>query len=164
MPATYDSIARTTLGSTTSSIIFSGISSGFTDLRLVVTGSFSVDSFFRVRFNGDSGSNYSQTVLSANQTGLTAGRNVNGSNIFFGWDLFVGGNVFMVDMNLLSYSGSTNKTQLNKINNSQPSAGLTEINTSLWRSTSAINQIEIYSSNTTFAAGTTASLYGILRA
>ena len=64
MPNTYEPIATNTLGSAASSVTFSSIPSTYTDLIVVMNYANSTglaDVFFR--FNGDTGSNYSDTIL-----------------------------------------------------------------------------------------------------
>ena len=63
MTATYEKVQSTTLSSTQSTVTFSSISGAYTDLVLVMGGSNSANSDLRMRFNGDTGSNYSVTVL-----------------------------------------------------------------------------------------------------
>lgn len=169
MPATYDPIATTTLGSAASSITFSSIPSTYTDLVLVATGRFSNLSVWRMRFNGDTANNYSTTYMYGTGSSAVSGRINTFSNIYVSWrDWLSANNPHMITVNLFSYGTSANKSALINLagdNTSTDSAGnSTESSISLWRNTSAINQIQIYSSNTTFAAGYTATLYGILRA
>ena len=71
MPATYEPISTTTLGSAVNSVTLSSIPATYTDLVLVWKGSFSASgSGVGVRFNGDSGANYSENQLAA--AGATA--------------------------------------------------------------------------------------------
>ena len=56
MPATYEPIATTTLGSAAASITFSSIAGTYTDLRLVMVGTTSASDWAFVRFNGTDGS------------------------------------------------------------------------------------------------------------
>lgn len=74
MTATYESIETTTLGSAAANITFSSIPSTYTDLVVVYTlkaETASADIY--MRFNSDSGSNYSNTILWGN--GTSAGSN-----------------------------------------------------------------------------------------
>lgn len=67
MAATYEPIATTTASGSSSSITFSSISSAYTDLVLVANASVTSGSDTAIlRFNGDTGSNYSRTFLSGN--------------------------------------------------------------------------------------------------
>ena len=67
MPATYEPIATTTLGSAVNSFTFSSIPNTYTDLVLVVVVPTAASSgTFGLRFNSDTASNYSHTTLSGN--------------------------------------------------------------------------------------------------
>jgi hypothetical protein len=73
----------------------------------------------------------------------------------------------MVTMDILSYRGSTFKTSLNTATNDKNGSGIVLRNVGLWRSTSAITSITLldtYGGGGQFDVGTTATLYGILRA
>jgi hypothetical protein len=73
--ATYAKIANTTLGSAQSSVTFNSFS-GYTDLILVCCATTATDDqFLSVRFNGDSGSNYSNTYMTGDGTTASSGRN-----------------------------------------------------------------------------------------
>ncbi len=64
MAATYTPIASATLAASTSSITFSSIPATYTDIVVVINDINSTGSFdTNIRFNGDSGSNYSRTGL-----------------------------------------------------------------------------------------------------
>ena len=166
MPATYEPIATTTLGSAASSITFSSIASSWTDLRVVWVGtSTSNGAEFYIRFNSDSSSNYSQTGIygngaSAASAALTSQTQVKGT---------LGGGVsstipHFYTCDVFSYAGSTNKTCLIESSEDRNGSGFVERNVGLWRSTSAINTITILPNTSTWVAGTTATLYGIKNA
>jgi len=87
MPNTYTELRRTVVGTATPSVTFdlTGIS-GYTDLVMVVSATNPTnDSGILIRFNSDTGSNYSDTSIygngssaisfrSSNATGMNAGR------------------------------------------------------------------------------------------
>jgi len=165
MPATYEPIATTTLGAAAASINFTSIAASYTDLRVVLTGTGTAALSERFRFNSDTATNYSYTILYGNGSAAGSGR---GSNVSFirgtfmnSWDTTI---PVMVTLDLFSYTGSTNKTCLLTVSQDLNGSGSVERSVGLWRSTSAVNNIEIYASTSTFAAGTTATLYGILKA
>jgi hypothetical protein len=166
MPATYEPIATTTLGTAASSITFSSISAAYTDLRLVVVLKQSTGTACFVRLNSDTGTNYSYTYMYGDGSGTGSGREANANWILI--DLASGfGSTYpaMFQMDLFSYAGSTFKTMLVQNSNDKNGSGTVERSVRLWRSTSAINTISINSFNSAnFAAGTTATLYGILKA
>ncbi len=166
MPATYEPIATTTLGSNASTITLSSIPSTYTDLRLVIFGICTVDgTAVLVRFNGDSGSNYSWTAVSGNGSGASTSSqqsqtysrtNSGGNNL----------NTIpsLITTDIFSYSGSANKTFIHTSNADQVGSGTVSRSISLWRSTSAINSIVLSLLGASFATGTTVTLYGIKNA
>jgi hypothetical protein len=164
MPATYEPIATTTLGSDTNSITFSSISSAYTDLRLVVVCTVNITGVeVRVQLNNDTASNYSNTQLTGN--GSTASSNRYAATYF----QFIGSASSTVPnlgtMDLFSYAGSTFKTVLTTWSGDRNGSGTVERTVSLWRSTSAISTVKVSASGSnTLSTGTTATLYGILKA
>jgi len=166
MPVTYDNIATTTLSSAASTITFSSIPATYTDLRVVlvaraVSTSISVD----VRFNSDSGTNYSKTLLYGDGTSAQSATYFNQTQIGtnFG-SAFDATNPGLLTMDLFSYAGSTNKTILFTVDNDLNGSGETQRTVALWRNTAAINTIALISSANQFKIGTTATLYGIKNA
>ena len=160
--STYTPIATTTLGSSASSYTFSSIPSTYTDLVLIYTAATStqVDLYFRL--NGDTGTNYSYTVLFG--TGSTAGsaRTPNqayGSFDYYGVPVTTLGNSNTV-CHFMNYSNTTtNKTTLVRSNNA---GNGTDAIVGLWRNTAAINSIQIGSFGApTLSTGSTFTLYGI---
>jgi hypothetical protein len=162
MPATYDNIATTTLTTTATSITFSSIPATYTDLVLVVTalastGTQSID----LIFNSDSGSNYSQTRIVGNGSTATSSRNSNLS--FMRVASAVSTTIPGLSItHIFSYAGSTNKTVLTSESEDQNGSGSTTQRVQLWRNTAAINRIDL--NNTSLAAGTTATIYGVKNA
>jgi hypothetical protein len=161
MATTYDKIATTTLGSANSTITFSSISSAYTDLRLVFyingTGSLPI-----IRFNNDATSLYSRTRIEGQGSSATSNRASSATSI----PLFVGGagvNSFHT-VDVFSYAGGTNKTSLIGIYEDANGSGYVGLQVGLWRDTSAITRIDLIDISSTFAAGSTATLYGILKA
>lgn len=159
MPSTYTPIATTTLGSTTASVTFSSISGTYTDLVIVcgnlkyVTGD---DDAF-VRFNSDTGTNYSWTQLngsgataSSNRGTSTSGiRSINGMSTT---------DVGTTIINVQNYSNTTtNKTTLSRHSTTFAGAFV-----GLWRNTAAITSVTIINLGAGgFATGSTFTLYGV---
>ena len=76
MPATYEPIASTTLGTAAADITFSSIPGTYTDLVLVLYGGFATAaSDLYTQFNSDTGTNYSNSDLRGNGTAAAANRN-----------------------------------------------------------------------------------------
>lgn len=163
MPATYEKIQSTTLGSAATTITFSSIPSTYTDLRLVVkiiSGSATVG----MRFNSDTGNNYSSTYLLGSGTAASSGRYSNNNAIPLADNTSSTGWSFQT-ADIFSYAGSTYKTILSNNNNDQNGSGNIENTVSLWRNTAAISTILLTTfTASTFSVGTTATLYGILKA
>lgn len=162
MPAsnTYESISSVTLTSNSTTVTFGSIPQTYTDLVLVIVAKITsggLDMF--IRFNSDTGSNYSYTQLYGNGTSAASAR---GSSQTVG----IAGSVYAsndgVAINhIMNYSNTTtNKSWLTRFSRGDGSA---QIFANLWRSTSAISSFELSSGNPagTFTSGSTFSLYGI---
>jgi hypothetical protein len=173
MPAgsTYTPIATSTLGSAAADITFTGISSSYTDLLIIVAARASasypeVAGFIRVG-NGsiDSGSNYSSTRLLGTGSAASSARTTNVTRV--PWDSIpaatsAAGTFCTTIIHLQNYSNTTtNKTML--IRSNEPN-NYTEATVGLWRSTSAINQVQIYADAGNLAAGSIVTLYGLAAA
>lgn len=165
MPVTYEPIATTTLGSAAAEINFSSISSAYTDLRLIVRALHATSSSsVYIQLNGDTATNYSRSVLSGDGTSASSFRNTSSSFINIG-DSYMNTTAWtFITVDLFSYAGSTNKTCLINTNTDRNGTGSVVRSVGLWRSTSAISSIKVYTSSDNFAIGTTATLYGILKA
>jgi hypothetical protein len=111
-----------------------------------------------MRFNSDSGNNYSFTYLFGNGTSAISGRASNLSFAIGGYATATNPAVNIVNINNYS-NATTNKTVLGR-------RGLASLATvadvSLWRNTAAITSISLQpESGQSFATGTTFTLYGI---
>lgn len=168
MPATYEPIATTTLGSAASSITFSSIASSWTDLRVVcvyTTANFGI--YTTLRFNSDSGGNYSDTYIIGDGSSATSARDSGGAT-FIGFGAYPNGissgQFNFVTADIFSYAGSTNKTSLLTSSLDKNGSGDVQRMVGLWRNTSAITSLTIATNGGTMSAGTTATLYGIKNA
>jgi hypothetical protein len=75
MPATYEPISTTTLGSAVASVTLSSIPATYTDLVLVFNGSAaSSGGAMRTQINSDTATNYSGTNISGDGTTATSAR------------------------------------------------------------------------------------------
>jgi hypothetical protein len=172
MPTTYEPIATTTLGSAASSITLSSIPATYTDLRLVIvgrenSGSNDPGTNINLTFNGSSASDYSWTRIFG--TGSSVSSSSFTAQAYLGIVTVAGGGagsgVFgLTAIDIFSYAGSTFKTALSNQNIDNNSTGWVFRSVGLWRSTSAITSLTITNSTNQLAAGTTATLYGILKA
>ena len=161
---TYVAIASQTLASTATSVTFSSISGAYTDLVLVMRYSnASADTAF-LRFNSDSGSNYSTTYLYGNGTTAGSARDTGYSLAYL--DIFTSnssGDTPISIVNVMNYANTTTyKTLLNRNSHTEKGVSAT---VSLWRNTAAITSIYLANgSGGNFTSGSTFSLYGILAA
>lgn len=166
MPATYEPIATTTLGSASNSVTLSSIPSTFTDLRLViVVTADSAGQDIGLRFNSDTGTNYSVTYLSGDGTFATSGRLSNFSNYRISHlGVYTDTSIpVTVQTDIFSYAGSTFKTGLSAASGDKNGSGYVARNVGLWRNTSAITSLTIFS-GANFSIGSTFTLYGIKNA
>ena len=159
MPSTYTPIATTTLGSAASDVTFSSISGSYTDIILVMDAIMSSgDQGVGLRFNGDSGANYSFTFLFGDGSSTTSGRSAPATRIDAGYiNTTRSTNIAQIQ----NYSNTTTyKTLISRFNPSTQYAGAY---VGTWRNTAAITSIFLYPSTTvgTFAAGSTFTLYGV---
>jgi hypothetical protein len=163
MPSTYEPIATQTLGSAASSVTFSSIPSTYTDLILIIQAKSASGNNAYVRFgNGtiDTGSNYSYTGVAGYSSSTYSDRYTNQTRIQLSYFATIVNNFnYISTTHIQNYANTTtNKTILVRHNQAAEGTGAT---VGLWRSTAAINTIDINRSNVDFDAGSTFTLYGI---
>lgn len=163
MAQTYDPIQTVTLGSPASSVTFSSISAGYTDLVLVVSTpvSGSNTNGAQLRFNGDSGSHYSATYLIGTGSSAISGRVSNG-NVIYG-AVIASSDALTEIFHILGYANTTTyKTVLSRYNDA---GGYAQLCVGMWRGSSGSSADAITSVQVLFQgnapAGTTVTLYGI---
>lgn len=159
MAATYEPIATNTL-SGAGVITFNSIASSWSDLRLVILSTGNMGNI-GLRFNSDSGTNYSYTQIRGNGSVASSDR-ATAQNYAYITNLI--SNITapaLVTTDIFSYTGSTYKTLLSQTAADLNGSGETNAFVNLWRSTAAVTSISITCNSGAFAAGTTATLYGI---
>lgn len=161
MPATYENIATTTLGSSQATVSFTSIPGTYTDLVLITNTASQLASgseHILCQFNSDTGTNYSATYLYGTGSSAASGRNSNTNGAFIGrheqTELGTG------ITHIQNYSNTTtNKTVLSR---GGLAGQITIAYVSLWRNTAAITSIDLSPFNgTSFDAGSSFTLYGI---
>lgn len=156
---TYEPIATTTLSSLASTVTFNSFS-GYTDLRLIINATNAGGANYNcfIKFNSDSGSNYSGTWINGSGTAASSGRDSNATYARLGYTNTSTLSVLIVD--IMNYSNSsTYKTYLCRAND--PAYLVWEI-VGLWRNTAAITSITLYNEGSAnFNIGSTFTLYGI---
>jgi hypothetical protein len=165
MSITYEPIATTTVSTATHPVTFSSIPSTYTDLIAVVSPIGTAGNYdLSIRFNSDSGTNYSFTGINFNADNSGSAYSSRGTSTTF---FPTGTNVatvtpYPVVIHIQNYANTnTYKTCLSRIARETYGQAL---NSGLWRSTSAINEVSFIltgGGSTTFKAGTVISLYGI---
>ena len=156
MTATYEKIATTTLGSAPATVTFSSIPGTYTDLVLIIRGGTTSASSVQIQYNGDTGSNYSNTAMWGYGSGQGSSRNSNATKGEIGGS-WSGITVFV--HNIQNYSNTTTyKTSSGRYSDATDTVGASVV---LWRSTAAINQIVLTNNGTTYVSGTDITLYGI---
>lgn len=166
MPATYEKIATSTLGSAAAGITFSSIPSTYTDLKIVFVSTHTGGGDdINLRINSDSSSLYSYTAIMGNGTAASSNRETALPFIRLSGSTGGGSPTYpsLIEIDLFSYAGSTNKTILSSWSSDRNGSGFKINMAGLYRSTTAISTLYLFS-NTNYAAGTTATLYGILKA
>lgn len=174
MASTYTPIMTTTLTSS-GALSFTSIPSTYTDIILVASceGSYGTSTYDQVeiRFNNDTGTNYSYITLGSNSGSVTGNRASNQTFIAATTNSAptFDGKVSSLIMQLNNYSNTTTyKTAILRDNYLGSNAGDgIDFNVGLWRSQSAINRIDLKvssSGGTNFLAGSTFTLYGITAA
>jgi hypothetical protein len=173
MPSTYTPIATNTLTSATATISFTSIDQTYTDLVIVTSARGASSGHLYARWgNGsyDSATNYSGTGMWARSTTDDYGSSRNTSFNFarlspFTYSVPNATSTFGTTIvHLQNYSNTTTfKTVLTRCSgiDANEYAG-PEVAVILWRSTSAINQIQFsIAGGFNFETGTTITLYGI---
>jgi hypothetical protein len=120
-------------------------------------------SAIQAQFNSDSGSNYSQTVLSGDGSTASSFRGTSATSAAFGLAIDTANEFATSIIQLQNYSNTTTyKTSLVRTN---IASDRVRAIVNLWRSTSAITSILLQNNGaTTFVAGSTFTLYGIAAA
>lgn len=161
MTATYIALATITLTSTDSEIVFSSIPATYRDLVLVTaTTQTSGAGEIWIRYNSDTASNYSTVQMGGTGSGsgfsaaYTTTRIVPSANI--GESTTVIQNMIM---QIQDYS-QTNKQKTSLIRTNLSSLGV-QAQANRWANTNAINTISLTANGSSFAVGSTFSLYGI---
>jgi len=165
--STYAPIARQTIGSAASSVTFSSIPQNYTDLVIVACFKAASTTIVTpsIRFNGDTGSNYSNTTMYGTGSSATSVRYTNKDKSYLG-DFAAGvtTNAFVpYIISVSNYSNNTTyKTFLCRYTQMNSSSGEVGATAGLWRNTNAITSLTITSDGgQNFAADSTFTVYGI---
>jgi hypothetical protein len=161
MATTYEKIATQSVsGSSTTNVTFNSISGSYTDLVLIVNAKLAASNNISLRFNSDTASNYSYTYIFGSGTAASSGRASSTTYIYGGSNSTSDYDLHQININ--NYSNSTTyKTAL--IQSSVTSIGVSAW-VGQWRSTSAITSVDVSFLGNIISAGSTFTIYGILKA
>jgi hypothetical protein len=159
---TYIALATTTLTSNTSTVTFGSIPSGFRDLVVVIntkTNTAGPDSM-GIRFNGDTGSNYSNVRVVGNSSGTSSYSDT--TSVAYIGVAASSSNPLSVILHIMDYSATDkHKTILSR---GSQGDGWVTLHSGRWANTAAITSLTITppaGSSWTMSTGGTLSLYGI---
>lgn len=169
MATTYTLIASNTLGSSAASVTFSAIPNTYTDLIVKTSARWdnTGNPYLFLRFNSDTATNYSYTVLynsagtvgssrSSNQTRVVGGALTSSgatSNTFSNGEFYIPNYLASINKPISAFDVDENNNATTDIFQ-LASAGL-------WRNTSAITDISMFVSSGNFVSGSSFFLYGI---
>lgn len=152
MPMTYEPINTTTLSTSAASITFNSVPSTYTDLIMVFNGV--ADNNVSLRFNSDSGSNYSSRRVQGNGSSASSAQFTSITSMYGSYDPGQSVSIWQI----MNYSNSAiNKTALNRGGGAGTNV---EAYVGLWRNTASITSITVIV-NGNFSTGSTFTLYGI---
>ena len=163
MPATYEPIATTTLGSAAADITFSSIGNGYTDLVIAMVN---IDGSLAIRFNSDTGNNYVSHFLSGEGSTAASSYSAASSNINFTSLENTNSSIFSVAViDILDYTNTNkNKTVRTLVGWDANGSGIVGMWSSLWLNTNAITSISLGARNGftgSFPQYSSFALYGI---
>ena len=171
MASTYEPIATTTLNSSQASVTFGSggtLSQAYTDLIIIYNAQVNSAAGTHMTFNGDTGTNYSNTFIYTYLGTPYSSRNSNAYNISNNWVYgeSTTANVFTTSIiQINNYSNqSTYKIALWKFGSTNSVGGNGEVDLicGLWKNTNAITSITLTAANTrNYVSGSTFTLYGI---
>lgn len=161
MPKTYEPIQSQVLTGTQATITFSSIPQTYTDLVLVahcVSISSATSSSIGVQFNSDTSTNYSRTLLYGDGSTAASTRDTSATSsaiLYYEGLATLAPNILQI----MNYTNTTtNKTFIARAN----FAGSTvRLGVGLWRNTAAITSVTLVPTTSSFATGSTFTLYGI---
>lgn len=150
-------LATITLASAQSTVTFSSITGSYRDLRLIVSATnSSASTNLRLQYNGDTATNYSFVVMEGNGSSAISAASGAFAGALVG-ESYVAESMQVID--ILDYS-ATDKHKTALARNNRP-AGATTAIANRWANTAAITTILVFPGSSTFAAGSTFTLYGV---
>lgn len=152
-------LANLTLGSSQATVNFTGISTSFRDLRVVITGTSNGGAFFRINGEG-SGGPYSLAAIEGNSATVSSQFVASSNTAPVNWNApgFTVGGVGCWNLDFFDYAQTDkHKSILSRFTIMSGSSNIFHYR---YFNTAAITSIEFASGNT-WGAGTTFTLYGL---
>lgn len=161
---TYSTINKITITSATPSVTFTSIPQNFTDLEIIVTGTYdTADATFGLQFNSDTTGSYYDVDAYGNGSSHGSYRRNGETYMQAGWYPYPSAQATpgISKINIFSYANTNiNKTVLEKCG--LGGGGGVYMRAGTWVKTEAITSITVVmSDNANFGAGTTLTLNGI---
>jgi hypothetical protein len=154
---TYDLISTTTLATATGTVVFSSLPQTYRDLILVSRNSMNAAVSCFIRFNNDTGANYT-AVRILNSSGGSTATSDNFAPAEIGYNTTTNSGI----SNILDYSATNkHKTYFTRWGNADGTAYV-QAYAARWANTAAITTISITPTSNEIVAGSTFSLYGII--
>jgi hypothetical protein len=167
MANTYTLIEAKTLGTAVASVTFSSIPGTYTDLIVKYSGRQGSENAHNIRFNGDSGNNYTYLMLGGDGVNNPSSGGASGVANIISRGINPGSstsNTFgNTEMYIPNYANiSFNKSvSVDGVNETNGTEIYMSVVAGLWSNTSAITSIEILARDGNLAVGSTFYLYGI---
>lgn len=164
---TYTLINQITLAANSSSATFSSIPQNYRDLIVVISGIANSATLLGMQVNADTGTNYFNVNMKGFGQGVFSSANNLGWNLLHDNDTLSGG-FYQCNITWMDYSATDkHKTSLTRSSQGNVQSGGDSVLAfaGRWANTSAITSMRFffpYSGGSTFAAGTSFSLYGIV--
>ena len=162
---TYVALDKAVGTGSSGTISFTSIPSTYTDLRIVMyaTATNNTDYEVDMRYNNDSGNNYSLLYVQGNGTTATTNYYATQNKIRVGETSGTDTTYpTVITIDVMNYANtSVNKPCIIRYGEFQPTTSDTGGKVAVWASTSAINRIDLLNLGGNFTTITTATLYGI---
>jgi hypothetical protein len=158
---TYVALANITLGTAASTVTFSSIPATYRDLILVVEGTTVGTGGARLRLNNDSGSNYHYVLMYALANGSIASASAGGQTLMFPTTSeTTSGERFYYTAQIMDYS-ATDKHKTVLFRDHEKNATVIGASAQRWANTVAVTQLNLLLNTSSYATGSTFTLYGI---
>lgn len=165
----YELISTTLISTNTASVTFASLNTtaaAYKHLQLRITerSSASVNSQMAIRFNADSGANYSEHQLKGNGTSVTS---YGGASVTFapmGVTVESGATASAFGgriIDILDFSQTTKNTTIREFSGAAVSPNNLGIYSSAWYNTAAVTSMEVFMNAGNFINGSRLSLYGL---